>query len=267
MHGLPHAGAAEVIRLESFKDCPDCPEIVVLPPGEFSMGSPLSEEGRRENEGPQQRVNIRYRFGVSRYEITFDQWDQCVESSACGNYVPDDEGWGRKGRPVVNVNWYDARAYTEWLSNLTGNEYRLLSEAEWEYAARAGTTTPYYWGHEASDDMARFGDGKSEEGSSVPVGSYPPNPFGLYDMSGNVSEWVLDNIEATLVLGYNRTPYTDVPNDGSPKTTSHHNIRVVRGGSWFSDPKVIRSATRIAQHSTGRFPDFGFRVAREIVEE
>ena len=126
-----------------FRDCAACPEMVALPAGYFTMGSPASEAGRYDNEGPQRQMRIGYRLAVGRYEVTFEEWDACAADGGCKGYRPDDEGWGRGRRPVVNVSWSDAWSYALWLSRKTGEEYRLMTEAEWEYAARAGTRTAY----------------------------------------------------------------------------------------------------------------------------
>ncbi len=140
---------------ERFSDCSVCPEMVVVPAGSFLMGSPSSEEERLDNEGPVHRVTIPQPFAVGRYEVTFDQWDACVSEGGC-SHVPHDAGWGRGNRPVVNVNWHDAGEYVDWLSHKTGKRYRLLSEAEWEYAARAGTRGPFHFGRTISTDQANY---------------------------------------------------------------------------------------------------------------
>ena len=164
------------------------------------MGSPDSEEGRRSDEGPQHRVRIAQPFAVGRFEVTFDEWDACVAGGGCGGYRPDDNGWGRGRRPVINVSWDDAKAYVQWLSSRTGKSYRLPSEAEWEYVARAGTTTPFWTGATISTEQANYdgtytyGAGKKGEyrQRTIPVGSLPANPWGLHEVLGNVWEWVED---------------------------------------------------------------------------
>ncbi len=167
-----------------FRDCPNCPEMVVVPAGEFMMGSPENEEGRHSDEGPQHRVRIAQPFAVGRFEVTFDEWDACVAGGGCGGYRPDDNGWGRGRQPVINVSWDDAKAYVQWLNRGTGKSYRLPSEAEWEYVARAGTTTPFWTGATISTEQANYdgtytyGGGKKGEyrQRTVPVGSLPANP-------------------------------------------------------------------------------------------
>jgi formylglycine-generating enzyme required for sulfatase activity len=129
-----------------FKECENCPEMVVVPSGSFTMGSPASEEGRGNEEGPQHSVTLAKPFAVGRFAVTFDEWDACVADGGCNGHRPDDKGWGRGRQPVINVSWADAKAYVAWLSRKTGKPYRLLSEAEREYVTRAGTTTPFWWG-------------------------------------------------------------------------------------------------------------------------
>ena len=182
--------------------------MVVVPPGSFLMGSADSEAGRWANEGPQRRVTLDYRFAAGVYEVTFEDWDACVRGGRCDGYEPDDEGWGRGRRPVINVGWEEAWRYADWLTEQTGEEYRLLSEAEWEYAARAGTETARYWG-ESQREQRQHANGydavgyaeytsslkddpigcRDRCGYTAPVGSYRPNAFGLYNVLGNVEEW------------------------------------------------------------------------------
>lgn len=241
--------AAESEAQEVFRDCEACPKMVVVPPGSFVMGSPEWEEGRYGDEGPRHEVTIGYPFAVGIYEVTFAEWDACVSAGGCV-YRPDDQGWGRGSRPAINASWEDAQAYVEWLSGQTGQEYRLLSEAEWEYAARAGTRTETYW----SDRQCRYANGADldlalrlrELGGErdpgvascldgywmpAPVGSFEPNAFGLYDVLGNVLEWTEDCWHED---------YTGAPADGSPWTSGDCNARVLRGGSWFYLPVQVR---------------------------
>ena len=177
---------------EIFRDCTVCPEMVVVRPGSFVMGSPDMEEGRYADEGPQHEVTIGYAFAVGVYEVTFDQWDACVRGDGCGAYEPSDQGWGRGRRPVVWVNWEDAWLYADWLTEQTGEQYRLLSESEWEYVARAGTLTARYWG-ETDREQCQYANGYDANGHAeygfdrdmvgcrdrqphtAPVGSFPPN--------------------------------------------------------------------------------------------
>jgi formylglycine-generating enzyme required for sulfatase activity len=180
----------ELPDLAVFKDidAPWCPEMVLIPAGQFLMGSPPDEKGRYDFEGPQHRGEIGYRFALGRYAVVFAEYDHFCEVTT--SKKPADQGWGRGRRPVINVDWRDAQAYVEWLSHETGQVYRLPSEAEWEYACRAGTTTRYSWGDDISNKNANCGGGwfsKTKE-----VGSYPANPWGLYDMHGNVFEWMED---------------------------------------------------------------------------
>ena len=234
---------------ETFKDCPDCPEMVVVPSGNFMMGSPESEEGRFDWEGPRHRVRIPAPFAVGRFEVTFSEWDACVSDGGCGGYRPKDRGWGRDRRPVIYVNWDDAKHYVSWLSKKTGHGYRLLSEAEWEYVARAGTTTRYHWGDDYRSD--RVADGAKTE----PVGRYASNHFGLYDVHGNVFEWVED------CWSYD---YAEAPADGHAWVSGDCDGRVVRGGSWVNDPGIVRAAYRGWGGAEVRDNLAGFRVARTL---
>ena len=229
-----------------FRDCPRCPEMVVLPPGTFSMGSPDTEAGRHANEGPVHRVTIDYAFAMGVYEVTFDEWDACVESGGCAGYRPKQRFFGRNmggpQHPVTRVGWEDVPDYLAWLSQETGTRYRLPSEAEWEYAARGGATTPYYTGDSMSQEEANYG--RYFVGRPVPVGSYPANPFGLHDMLGNVAEWCEDC--------WNES-YVGAPADGSAWRSGNCDRRVLRGGHWASDaegfrtgitPRELRAASR-----------------------
>jgi formylglycine-generating enzyme required for sulfatase activity len=235
---------------DAFKDCPKCPEMVVVPAGSFTMGSPSSEKGRYKDEGPQHRVTIRQAFAVGKFEVTFDEWDACVSGGSCNGYRPEDRGWGRGRRPVINVGWKDAKAYVDWLSRKTGKSYRLLTESEWEYAARAGTTTRYHWG-DGYDSGKVAGGGKTES-----VGRYPANRFGIHDFHGNVWEWVEDCYKDS---------YSGAPSDGSAWTRSACGRRVLRGGSWSNDPGGLRSANRYWDGTGYRYFDgVGFRVARTL---
>lgn len=240
-----------------FRDCDVCPEMVVVPAGSFAMGSPLSEQGRWENEGPQHRVTIASAFAVGVYEVTRDEWLSCERAGSC------DPLWEstHDGRyPACHVEWPEAQAYVRWLSQATGKQYRLLSEAEWEYVARGGTETPYYWG-EAPDRLCRFAhtdDCPEPEGGFLrPVGSLEPNPFGLFDVLGNAIEWTQDCWNSS---------YSGAPTDGSAWETgeSCYDTRVLRGGSAFFDAEDVRSAARQAAVIWNASYSHGFRVARNI---
>ncbi|RYZ25405.1 MAG: formylglycine-generating enzyme family protein [Sphingobacteriales bacterium] len=300
-----------------FRDCPNCPEMVVIPAGSFLMGSPDNEAGRSSDpnrgpvEGPQRLVHVP-QFSAGKFDITKEQWALFVKAtnrSAGGNCgwanLPGQDSaqpwlpvpaanWNHVGfaqdstHPVVCISWTDAQDYAGWLSKKTGFTYRLLSEAEWEYAARAGTTTPYYWGTTASHEYANYGTdtvngigfifGSDQWLYTSPVGSFPPNAFGLYDMSGNVWQWVDDCYSAT---------YSGLPTDGSAykknmlldstgkfdwmvlkNACSFH---IVRGGSAADSPMLLRVAFRNWGGIPGAMaPDLsrtaggGFRVARTL---
>ena len=237
-----------------FKECTDCPEMVVVPTGSFMMGSP---EGQgRDNEHPQHVVTIAQPFAVSKYELTFAEWDACAAQGGCNAYVLD-SGFGRGRQPVINVGWDEAKEYVAWLSSITGKTYRLLTEAEYEYAARAGTTTAYPWGDNIGKNNANcVGCGsKWDAEQTAPVGSFSPNKFGLYDMVGNVWEWTEDCYHDS---------YQGVPADGSAWTSGNCNGRTERGGSWRYDPGSLRSGSRGFGRTGVRAIGFGFRVARTL---
>jgi formylglycine-generating enzyme required for sulfatase activity len=218
------------------------PGMVVVPAGSFMMG-PGGEFG-------QHKVAITKPFAVGRFPVTFEEWD-----AAGLPYKPGDEGWGRGRRPVINVCWADAKAYVAWLSKKTGKDYRLLSEAEWEYCCRAGTTTSSHFGDEISTSQAQFsGRGKyGLAGRTVEVGSFQPNEFGLYDMHGNVEEWCEDNWHEG---------YEGAPNDGSVWQGGNPSLRVLRGGSWCTE--WVSSSHRSSFPATERYYINGFRVARTL---
>jgi formylglycine-generating enzyme required for sulfatase activity len=245
--------------LTQFKDCADCPQMVVIPAGEFTMGSPPSEQAAEA----QHRVMIASPFAVSKFEITFSEWDACATDGGCGDYWPDDEGWGRGNQPAINISWENAKSYADWLSRKTGKAYRLLSESEWEYAARAGTTTRYWHGDALSPSQANFdgsvdGSGPSEVNRqrTVPVGSFPANGFGLHDMHGNVAEWVEDCWHDEYAAM--------APTDGSAWLDGNCNGRVVRGGSWEDSEVEHRSAARTGGNKQDQFYTDGFRIARGL---
>ncbi len=236
---------------ELFKDCDVCPGMTVVPAGSFEMGPPENEKERHGSEGPRRRVRIGKAFAVGVYEVTFAEWNACAAAGGCGGYRLHDEGRGR--RPVTNVSWDDAQSYVSWLRQKTEKSYRLLSEAEWEYAARAGTTTRYSFGDDLSLGEANYG---FTAATAQPVGSYAPNDFGLYDMHGNVWEWVQDCWNDS---------YDGAPIDGSAWEKGICSERVVRGGSWLSHPRSLRSANRTRYDAGSRnYGSLGFRVARTL---
>ena len=256
---------------EQFRDCAECPEMVVVPAGSYMMGSPSSEEGRRDDEGPQHRVTIGESFAVGAHEVTFEEWDACVSGGGCGSYASDDEGWGRGRRPVINVSWEDAQRFVAWLRNKTGEPYRLLSEAEWEYVARAGSDTARYWG-KSSSVQCRYANGADQTTKkhqsdwavvscdddyyrTAPVGTFSQNGIGLYDALGNVWEWVEDCWNDS---------YQGAPSDGSAWETGDCGRRVIRGGSWSVRPAGLRSAVRGSVETGFRGSSVGFRVARTL---
>jgi formylglycine-generating enzyme required for sulfatase activity len=247
----------------TFRDCDDCPEMMVLPAGTFTMGSPASEKERNDDEGPQHKVTIPRPFAVGKFEVTFAEWDACVAGSGCNGYRPNDEGWGRGESPVINVSWDDAKAYVEWLAKTTGENYRLLSEAEWEYAARAGTTTPFATGETITTDQANFDGNATYNGSrrgkyrgkTTPVATFDANSFGLHDLHGNVWEWVEDC--------YNDS-YLEAPTDGTARTNEDCGLRVLRGGSFGKEPRLLRSAYRVWFDPSYRHDAIGLRVARTL---
>jgi len=241
-----------------FKECANgCPTMVVVPAGKFTMGSPESEGGR--SEGPQHEVTIAKPFAVGRTDVTFAEWDICVAAGACPK-VPD-KGWGRGDRPVIEVSWEEAEGYVRWLKRMTGKDYRLLSEAEWEYAARAGNPGRWSFG----DDEAQLGDyawfSKNSKVKTEPVAKKRPNAFGLYDMHGNVWQWVEDPYHHS----YYHNSYDGAPSDGSVwGKGGDASSRVVRGGSWTNFPQDLRSAHRNRTTTDFRYDVLGFRVGRTL---
>lgn len=234
----------------TFRDCDNCPEMVVLGGGLFSMGSPASEVGRGRDEGPQREVAVRP-FAVGKYEVTFAQWDACLAGGGCNGYSPADGGWGRGDRPVTNVSWQDAQSYLDWLNGQVGGlRYRLASEAEWEYAARAGASEAYGFGPRVTATQATF-----RARQTTPVGAHEANAFSLFDMHGNVGEWVEDCYAAT---------YTGAPVDGAAVQADQCTRRVFRGGGFADQAQVLRAAARQAARPDQRAQGLGFRVARAL---
>lgn len=233
-----------------FRDCADCPELVVVPPGSFDMGS-----GTTPYDRPVHRVTIARSFALSRSPITFDDWQRCRDDGGC-SFTPDNRGWGAGRRPVISVSWNDTQTYLTWLSRKTGHVYRLPSEAEWEYAARAGTKTAFSWGPNVGARMANCRECLSGAGrQTVPVGSFPPNRFGLFDMGGNVAQWVQDCWSDT---------YKGAPADGGAAVGGNCTLRGLRGGSFDSLAAYIRPTARFRYDADVRYFANGFRVLREL---
>jgi len=286
--GVALAASAGFSPGTTFRDCDVCPEMVVIPAGSFMMGASASDQGRNDDEGPQRLVNIPRALAVGKHEVTRGQYAHFVKetgrvSGGCMVLRTDttpryDPGasWRTPGfaqtdtHPVVCANWNDAKAYAAWLSRKSGKNYRLLSEAEWEYAARAGTTTAYYWGDNANnacqhanvpDHIHKTTYPRNESVVNCtdkhvhtsPVGSFKPNAFGLYDMTGNVSEWTEDCWNAN---------YSGAPANGGAWVSGDCAHRVQRGGSWIYHPSNLRSAFRSLSSVSDRNSSFGFRVAR-----
>ena len=272
---------------KEFQDCDVCPRMVIVSPGTFLMGSPATEKERQDDEGPQHQVTISNPFAVGKYEVTREQFEEFVEatghdasSSGCWTYLEGDlwqlrqqHSWRKPGfsqsndHPVVCVNWHDAQAYVSWLSRKTGEQYRLLSESEWEYVARAGTTGPFHFGSTISTNQANYrgnytyGDGPKGiyRNKTVSVGSFAANRFGLHDVHGNVWEWVEDCWHET---------YHGAPLDGSAWVTGGDcDLRVLRGGSWVNRPMYLRSAFHGGEEAGIRSDEFGLRVARTLILE
>jgi len=232
------------------KDSRSGPEMVWISAGRFRMGD-IQGTGR-DNEQPVHEVSVE-RFAMGRYPVTFAEYDQFAQ--ATGREKPDDEGWGRDNQPVINVSWYDAVAYTEWLSVQTGLQYRLPTEAQWEYAARAGTDTDYWWGNEIGKTRANcYESGSQWSGKQTsPVGSFEPNPFGLYDTVGNVWEWTCSEYE---------DKYRGKELRCFQKSPSKSKLLHLRGGSWSNGASRVRSAFRIGRGPTFRGCYVGLRLAR-----
>jgi len=277
--GLPAAPAAEITIEKTaptvgdavpkmfFRECDICPVMAVVPAGSNLIGSPREESGRSNNEGPQQPVAFRVPFAVGRSEVSFEEYIACVNEGGCPPGLPGDYGWGYGKQPAINVSWNHAKAYVGWLSRKTGGKYRLLTEAEWEYAARGCArvcdSTPFWFGSDISKARANYdtriaylGSPKADRrGSTLPIDASEPNQFGLLHVHGNVAEWVDDCWQENL-LG--------LPPDGAARTDGDCQRRVVRGGSWSDDPKALRSAARSWQVPEERRAQIGFRVAREL---
>lgn len=253
---------------ERFKECDTCPEMVTVPAGTFVMGSPASEPGHQTNEAPEQQITFARAFAVGRSAVTFSEWNACVAEGGCNAYRPGDYGWGGGKRPVINVSWNDAQAYIKWLSQKTGASYRLLSEAEHEYATRGCASptcpsTPFWFGAQISPERANYDWRFSYNGSAkaqpprrtVATDASEPNPFGVLQVHGNVREWVADCWNASLA---------GTPRDGTARSTGDCDSHAVRGGAWADEPKDLRSAKRGWEMTEERRAEIGFRVARTL---
>jgi formylglycine-generating enzyme required for sulfatase activity len=288
--GATGCQATSLVPGTEFSDCEGCPIMVVVPGGHFQMGSLEGEEGRPE--GPIHEVRIDYDFAVGKFEVTYAQFSAFARES---DHTPaencivwtdkwealEDTSWRNPGHgraplenePVSCISWHDAKAYVAWLSGKTGKPYRLLSESEWEYVARAGTTTRYFWG-DSADDICKhinlfdqsgrrasdltYVSADCDDGYSftAPVGSFEPNPFGLYDVIGNVWEWTEDCYTV---------PYPPDLTDGrSYQVEGECERRSIRGGSWITSPPRQRAAFRGRDPADVVFTPFGFRVARDL---
>jgi len=255
-------------KRDKLKDGSLGPAMIKIEPGCFQMGSPESEKYRSNDEGPQHKVCIQQVFYLGQYEVTFAEYD--LFSDETKRRLPSDRDWGRGDRPVMNVSWKEAVAYIEWLSGQTGRHYRLPTEAEWEYAARAkitkiteepATTTSVYWWGDAIEKGMAVCNGCGSRGDNpqtVPVGSFAPNAFGLYDTAGNVMEWIGDCWHKN---------YEGAPSDGSAWEDLNQGDcgrRVLRGGSWSSDPRDVRSANRSRYRPNIGLHNMGFRLAQDF---
>ena len=255
-----------------FRDCADCPEMVVIAAGEYGFGSPPNEFGSPYNEGYILDIVIARPFALGKFEVTFDEWDLCTRDKKCS--AAEDEGWGRGRRPVINVNWHEATAYVEWLSKKTGKRYRLPSEQEWEYAAQAGAPRARFFGiareeictyanvyDETANTTLEFGWAHipctDKFAETAPVGSFKASAFGTHDMLGNVWEWVQDCLNPNW-------RFSRAPLDGSAFVEGDCSQRAYRGGSWISNqPYYLRTADRY-KFDGARYNDLGFRVARSL---
>ena len=235
---------------EVFRDCSDCPEMTAVPAGEFDMGSKDTLF-----QVPLHRVTIAKPFAIGRREISFAEWDACVSEGKC-KHRPNDHGWGRDEQPVVDVSWLDAKEFALWLTQRTSRNYRLPSEAEWEYAARAGTSTTFWWGPEAGKTNANCSNcADLPRRRAMRTGSFLPNGFGLYDTAGNVYEWVEDCWNDS---------YFGAPKEGFAWTSGDCRQRVIRGGSFASKSDAITSAARFRYDLDVRYIGNGFRVVRDL---
>jgi formylglycine-generating enzyme required for sulfatase activity len=247
---------------DSFKECDVCPEMVVVPKGSFMMGTPANEPDRFKGEDPIHRVTLAKPFAVGRFAVSFDEWDACLADGGCGGNKGDDNGFGRGRMPAQGINFEPAKSYLAWLSKKVGRTYRLPSESEREYFTRAGTTTPFWFGNTVTAQNANYqastpyGSGPHGPDSKAPVvvDSYAPNPFGLYQVHGNVFEWTEDC--------FNKRYTEDTPADGAPWLEGDCHKRMLRGGTWSWSANMLRSGYR--EDSIVDGGGFSFRVVRTL---
>jgi formylglycine-generating enzyme required for sulfatase activity len=264
---LSHHEEIALRPLDHFRECESCPEMIVIPAGRFLMGSGKGEAGSTSDESPQHLVNFVQPFSVGRFPITFSEWDACVAAKGC-SYRPSDRNWGRGSQPVIGIQWDEAKEYVAWLSRTSGKTYRLLTEAEREYVARAGTTTAYWWGDRFEPTHANCAAGNAALSSAsldelsipvvnrtVPVQSFQPNPWGLYQVHGNVYDWVEDCWNDS---------YDRAPSDGSAWLKENCSGHVLRGGAFSRIPETARSAARMWFGPSNRLIYMSVRVARTL---
>jgi len=238
-------------KVEEIQDCPSCPVMLALPAGNFTMGASRGDR----SEKPAHKVSINKPFAIGKYEVTVAQWNECHTAGAC-SYKPDFND-PQDNSPIRDISWSDAQEYTKWLSTVTQKPYRLPTEAEWEYAARGGTDTTYWWGNEvgASQADCKNCGGKWNNKSPAAVDAFPANPFGLHGTSGGVWEWVADCWHKT---------YKGAPKDGTAWSRNDCRENVIRGGAWRNDANYIHSASRFKYDTHVRYLLNGFRIARTL---
>lgn len=245
------AARAAVTAPTEVQDCPACPVVIELPRGEFVMGSNTDDPSER----PAHRVAIGQPFAIGKYEVTNEQWAACVDAGGCPRLSADPNA--AKNAPVRDLSWNDARKYVQWLSKASGKSYRLPTEAEWEYAARGGTSTRHWWGAQMRTGMANCkvcGDPWQQD-APANAGSFAANPYGLYDVNGSVWEWVSD-------CWHNS--FKGAPDDGRSWDEPNCRVRVIRGGSWRDGADYMLSSTRFKYDASVRHFQNGFRVARDL---
>lgn len=248
--GAPGPARPAEARAGESRDCPQCPVMIGLSPGAFTMGSNTSDPA----EKPPHHVNVGHAFAIGKYEVTVEQWNACVDAGGCPRIATNPPE--AKSAPARDISWDDAQQYVAWLSKSTGKSYRLPTEAEWEYAARAGTSGAFWWGDRMAKGNANCKDCGTPWSDAAPasVGSFAANPFGLHDMNGSVWEWVADCWHSS---------YKNAPTDGRAWDEPACTARVIRGGSWLEGASYMVSSTRFKYSSSVRQSQNGFRVVRE----